>query len=62
MSNAARIIYLPHSDATPEGELIALANVYRFILDCQAKKNTAEKNTHGKGSLPGEHEPAARLE
>jgi hypothetical protein len=40
-SNAARITYLPHSDTTPEGELNALANVYRFILECQARKNTA---------------------
>jgi hypothetical protein len=33
-----RITYTPRSDATPESELSALAAVYRFILDCHAKK------------------------
>jgi hypothetical protein len=37
-----RIVYTPRSDATPEAELNALANVYRFILDCHAKKTVAE--------------------
>ncbi len=27
-----RLIYTPHRDATPEGELNALARIYRFIL------------------------------
>jgi len=31
MSNP-RLIYTPHQDATPEGELNALASIYRFIL------------------------------
>jgi hypothetical protein len=30
--------YTPRSDATPEAEISALANVYRFVLDCHAKK------------------------
>jgi hypothetical protein len=35
-----RITYVPHPDATREGELNALASVYRFILDsdCHVKK------------------------
>jgi hypothetical protein len=37
-----RVTYTPRSDATPEGELNVLANVYRFILDCHAKKMAAE--------------------
>jgi hypothetical protein len=37
-----RVTYTPRSDATPEGELNRLANVYRFILDCHAKKMAAE--------------------
>ena len=41
MSNAP-IVYTPRPDATPEGELNALASVYRFILDCHAKKMAAE--------------------
>ena len=36
------VVYEPRSDTTPEAELNALANVYRFILDCHAKKMAAE--------------------
>ena len=32
----------PRPDATPKAELDALANVYRFILDCRAKTQVAE--------------------
>jgi hypothetical protein len=32
-SGGPRIEYVPRDDATPEGELTALANVYRFLLD-----------------------------
>lgn len=35
------IVYRPRSDATPEAELNALANVYCFILDCHPKKEAA---------------------
>jgi hypothetical protein len=38
----ASVVYKPCSDATPEAELNVLANVYRFILDCHAKKKAAE--------------------
>ncbi|MDP9456184.1 MAG: hypothetical protein M3Q60_10450 [Actinomycetota bacterium] len=41
MSSAPRIAYTPRPDATPEGELASLANVYGFILACHAKKNAA---------------------
>jgi hypothetical protein len=30
--------YTPRPDATPKAELDALANVYRFILDCKAER------------------------
>ena len=33
-----RVTYTPCSEVTPEGQLNVLANVYRFILDCNAKK------------------------
>jgi len=33
---------MPRPDATPEAELDALANVYRFIFACHAKRKTAE--------------------
>jgi hypothetical protein len=34
----ASVVYEARSDTTPEAESNALANVYRFILDCHAKK------------------------
>jgi hypothetical protein len=40
--NSSRIIYRSRLDATPEAELNVLANVYRFILDCHAKKKAVE--------------------
>jgi hypothetical protein len=30
--------------ATPEAEVSALANVYRFVLDCHAKKEAAPES------------------
>lgn len=33
-----KVLYSPRTDATPESELNALAVIYRFILDCHAKK------------------------
>jgi hypothetical protein len=41
------IVYTPRpDDATPEAaELNVLANVYRFILDCHAKKMAAEPDS-----------------
>ena len=36
------ITYAPRSDATPEAEESALTNVYRFVLDCHAKKMVAK--------------------
>ena len=37
--------YTPRPDSTLEGELRALANVYRFILDCHAKKKDGSAKT-----------------
>ena len=40
--SSARIVYTPRSDATPEGEIAALASVYRFILfESSASKEAA---------------------
>ena len=37
------VTYTPRpDDATPKAELDALANVYRFILDCRAKTRVTE--------------------
>lgn len=32
------VSYAPHPDVTPEAEANALSAVFRFILDCHAKK------------------------
>ncbi len=37
----ARIVYTPRADATSESEAVALAAVYRFLLDRHAKKKAA---------------------
>jgi hypothetical protein len=42
--SAPRITYAPHPDATREGELNALASVYRFALDCRAMKEAAPES------------------
>jgi hypothetical protein len=51
--SSARITYSQSSDATPETELSALTNVYRFVLD-RANKNapgvTSTKGDDAKGS------------
>ncbi len=39
--DSPRITYTSRPDATPEAELNVLANVYRFILDCHARKKRA---------------------
>jgi hypothetical protein len=39
--SSPRITYTSRPDATPEAELNVLANVYRFILDCNANKKAA---------------------
>jgi hypothetical protein len=40
--DSPRITYTSRPDATPEAEVNVLANVYRFIFDCHAKKMAAE--------------------
>jgi hypothetical protein len=35
---SSRIAYAMRSDATAEGELAALKNIYRYIIDCHVKK------------------------
>ena len=40
--DSPRITYTSRLDATPKDEVNVLANAYRFILDCHAKKMAAE--------------------
>ncbi len=49
--DSPRIAYAPRPDTTPETEISALANVYRFVLDCRAKKEATR---------PGSPEDAER--
>jgi hypothetical protein len=46
----ASVVYEPRPDATLEAEVNVLANVYRFILDCHAKKMAAEPTPEPDGS------------
>jgi hypothetical protein len=45
-----RIVYTPRADATPESEVAALASVYRFLLDCHAKKKGGPATTPDNGT------------
>jgi hypothetical protein len=43
MSNPG-ISYTPRANTTSEAEIGALANVYKFVLDCRAKKEAAPES------------------
>ncbi|MDQ3316514.1 MAG: hypothetical protein M3522_04175 [Actinomycetota bacterium] len=40
-ADAPRVAYVPRADATPEGELAALAAAYAFVLDRHEREPTA---------------------
>jgi hypothetical protein len=48
------VTYTPRPDASPEGELTALANIYRFLLDRRERSDVAaadgseERGEHAK--------------
>jgi hypothetical protein len=42
-----RIAYRPRPDAASEAEREALAQVYRFVLDCWAKRREASSEPDG---------------
>jgi hypothetical protein len=39
------IVYTPHPDATLETEAAVLAAVYRFVLDCRARRKGGGPST-----------------
>jgi hypothetical protein len=39
------VTYAPRPDVTPDVEVSALANVYKFVLDCRAKKEAAPRQS-----------------
>ncbi len=53
-----KIIYRPRRDATAEAEHGALAAVYRFILDCQAKNKGGPPTAPDDGKKVSTHGPA----
>jgi len=57
MSNVPSIIHTARPDATPEAEISALVNVYRFILQCsEAKRATGMSSTNGNAAKKPKHE------
>ena len=48
MTEDARIVYRPRPDTTLEGELNALASVYRFLLEHHARKSPTDESLRPK--------------
>lgn len=55
------IVYSPRPDAAPESEANALASVYRYILDCHAKKKAARPGSPDDGE-ESKNDPTAKPE
>jgi hypothetical protein len=47
------VCYVPRRNATPEGELKALAAVYRFVLERRAQKATDDGRPQLEGGTNG---------
>ena len=60
--NSPRITYTSRPDVTPEAELNVLANVYRFILDCHAKKIAAEPDSCNDAAIVRNTEGVSHVE
>jgi hypothetical protein len=54
-----RISYTPRHDATPEGELNALASIYRFVLDSAINKAGGVTSTSGDDAMKGYEDDGA---
>lgn len=59
--SSSRIIYAPRPDTTPETEISALGNVYRFILDCHAKKEDTRPGAPNDGTKSKENSANERI-
>lgn len=55
------VSYAPRPDATPAAELSALANVYRFVLDCHAKKEDTRPGAPNDGTKSKENSTNERI-
>jgi hypothetical protein len=63
-TSASPIAYYPRPDASPETEHLSLSAIYRFVLDCHAKKKGgpatapdspkggSENDSRAKSSIP----------
>jgi hypothetical protein len=56
------ITYTSRLDATLEAELAVLANTYRFVLDCHAKKIAAEPDSCNDGVIVRNTEEVSHVE
>jgi hypothetical protein len=56
--SSLRITYRSHPDSTSEAEQFVLANIYRFILDCHARKKAAGRS--GQDDAKETHHARAR--
>ena len=57
-----RITYTPRPDATPEGERVALAEVYRYLLfESDASKRAARPTAPNETKGPEHDRPAQRI-
>jgi hypothetical protein len=50
VSDTPRIAYRKRADAAPDGETMTLANIYRFVISCQAKKEAAPESRPDDGN------------
>jgi hypothetical protein len=45
-----RTTYASHGDALPEAEVATLAHIYKFVLDCHAKKEATRPGSPEDGT------------
>jgi hypothetical protein len=55
--NSPQITYAPRPDASPETEAAVLAHVYKFVLDCRAKKEATLVSRPDSGSNSEREKP-----
>jgi hypothetical protein len=51
-----KIVYRPRPGATPEAEIDALASIYRFVLNCGARRRAEEKEAATRPGGPDDAE------
>ena len=56
MSSPDQVTYIPRSDTSAELEATTLAAVYRYVLDCHAKKKAVEGSGGEDATGEGDHE------